>query len=442
MNSRLILVIVAGWILPVLNANIGEWDEVWTKREHEARNRTLEAYHPNPRNVVDHLNMHVNRVLKEIEVDEGIRSNSSRRHLMQSKGPCTATNPIDKCWRCQANWADNRMKLADCPLGFAVKTTGGKGGKIHVVTDPSDDDVQNPKPGTLRHAALQKEPLWIIFEKNMVIKLKQELMVQSDKTIDGRGAKVEISGGAGITIQFVKNVIIHGIKISNIVKAAGGLIRDSVDHVGMRQQSEGDGITIFGSQNVWVDHVSLTKCTDGMIDATQGSTAVTISNCHLTDHDKTILFGSDDNYKDDVKMQGTVAFNHFGQKLVQRMPRCRFGYFHVVNNDYNQWLMYAIGGSSAPTIISQGNRFTASSNPQTKEVTKREKATEAEWKKWTWVSEGDVLLGGAVFVSSGDQGWAKKHPEVYDKIQAAPGTNVEQMTKFAGALECEKGKPC
>ena len=61
MNSRLILVIVAGWILPVLNANIGEWDEVWTKREHEARNRTLEAYHPNPRNVVDHLNMHVNR---------------------------------------------------------------------------------------------------------------------------------------------------------------------------------------------------------------------------------------------------------------------------------------------------------------------------------------------------------------------------------------------
>ena len=76
------------------------------------------------------------------------------------------------------------------------------------------------------------------------------------------------------------------------------------------------------------------------------------------------------------------------------------------------------------------------------QVTKREKATEAEWKKWTWVSEGDVLLGGAVFVSSGDQGWAKKHPEVYDKIQAAPGTNVEQMTKFAGALECEKGKPC
>ena len=227
--------------------------------------------------------------MKEIEVDEGIRSNSSRRHLMQSKGPCTATNPIDKCWRCQANWADNRMKLADCVLGFGIKTTGGKGGKIHVVTDPSDDDVQNPKAGTLRHAVIQKEPLWIIFDKNMVIKLTQDLMMQGDKTIDGRGFKIEITQGAGLRIQNMKNVIIHGITIRNIVRTSGGLIRDSVDHVGMHSQSEGDGITIFGSQNIWIDHVTMAKCIDGMIDATQGSNAITISNSHLTDHDKVLL---------------------------------------------------------------------------------------------------------------------------------------------------------
>lgn len=39
--------------------------------------------------------------------------------------------------------------------------------------------------------------------------------------------------------------------------------------------------------------------------------------------------------------------------------RCRHGYFHVVNNDYTHWEMYAIGGSAAPTINSQGNRFLA-----------------------------------------------------------------------------------
>lgn len=48
--------------------------------------------------------------------------------------------------------------------------------------------------------------------------------------------------------------------------------------------------------------------------------------------------------------------------------RCRHGYFHVVNNDYTHWQMYAIGGSAAPTINSQGNRFVAPDNTLRKEV--------------------------------------------------------------------------
>lgn len=48
--------------------------------------------------------------------------------------------------------------------------------------------------------------------------------------------------------------------------------------------------------------------------------------------------------------------------------RCRHGYFHVVNNDYSHWEMYAIGGSAAPTINSQGNRFLAPNDGYCKEV--------------------------------------------------------------------------
>lgn len=39
--------------------------------------------------------------------------------------------------------------------------------------------------------------------------------------------------------------------------------------------------------------------------------------------------------------------------------RVRFGYAHVANNYYDQWLMYAIGGSADPTIFSEGNYFIA-----------------------------------------------------------------------------------
>lgn len=76
------------------------------------------------------------------------------------------------------------------------------------MVDGSDDNIVDPKPGTLRHAVIQKGPLWIIFAYNMVIRLQQELMVTSDKTIDGRGGNVVIAFGGGITLQYVNNIII------------------------------------------------------------------------------------------------------------------------------------------------------------------------------------------------------------------------------------------
>lgn len=125
----------------------------------------------------------------------------------------------------------------------------------------------------------------------MTITLKQELMMQSHKTIDGRGAKVHIAYGAGITIQFVRNIIIHNIYVHDIKVTYGGMVRDSVDHVGIRTVADGDGVSLFGASNVWVDHLSMHRCADGIVDVIEGSTAVTISNCHWTDHDKvTCLF--------------------------------------------------------------------------------------------------------------------------------------------------------
>lgn len=217
-------------------------------------------------------------------------SNSTRRGLSgKYHGACKATNPIDRCWRCDPNWAKHRKRLANCVLGFGTGTTGGKAGRFYVVTDPSDGDLVNPKPGTLRHAVIQKEPLWITFARNMNIRLSGELLVADNKTIDARGANVHISYGGQITMQFVKNIIIHGLHVHHIKKGGGGLIRDSVDHYGYRTQADGDGISIYGSTNVWIDHVSMTRCDDGLIDAIMGSTAITISNCHFTDHNEVCL---------------------------------------------------------------------------------------------------------------------------------------------------------
>lgn len=208
--------------------------------------------------------------------------NTTKRHLEEDE--CKATNPIDRCWRCDENWSKHRKRLADCVQGFGHDTTGGKAGRYYLVTDSSDNDMDDPKPGTLRHAVIQTEPLWIIFQHSMVITLQQELIMTSDKTIDGRGVQVHIAYGAGITIQFVHNIVIHNIWVHNIVPRSGGLIRDALAHIGLRTRSDGDAISIYSSNRVWIDHVSLSKGTDGLIDAIEGSTAITISNCKFNNH--------------------------------------------------------------------------------------------------------------------------------------------------------------
>ncbi|KAL8137690.1 hypothetical protein V2J09_003691 [Rumex salicifolius] len=418
-----------------IDANIAEHDEYWSKREERARKAIDKAYHPHPYNVTNHLNHHVKLAMKE-----SLNSNPKGRSMAEIyKGPCLATNPIDRCWRCDKEWEKNRMRLADCALGFGKGTTGGKGGRIYVVTDPSDDSMLEPKHGTLRHAVIQEEPLWIIFDRKMNINLKQELIMNGNKTIDARGSQVHITGGAGITIQYVENVIIHGLHIHDIFPKGGGQIRDSIDHFGTRTASDGDGISIYGSSRIWIDHVSLARCADGLIDAIEGSTAISITNVHMSEHNDVFLFGAVNSHSQDKKMQITVAFNRFGKELIQRMPRCRWGFFHVVNNDYTHWLMYAIGGSQQPTIISQGNRFIAPHNVTCKEVTKRE-AQDSEWLSWTWRSENDLFLAGAFFRQSGSP--LTNNPYQHDMIPAQPGDDVKHLARFAGPLKCNPNEAC
>ncbi|GFZ02383.1 pectin lyase-like superfamily protein [Actinidia rufa] len=215
---------------------------------------------------------------------------------------CETGNPIDDCWRCNPNWQLNRQRLADCGIGFGQYAIGGKGGRFYVVTDSSDNDAVNPRPGTLRYAVIQTEPLWIVFSANVHIRLSQV----------------------------------------------------------------------------------------------------------------------------------TIAFNHFGQKLVQRMPRCRRGYIHVVNNDFTQWEMYAIGGSGNPTINSQGNRYIAPFNGNAKEVTKRVETGEEEWREWNWRSEGDVMVNGAYFVASG-AGVEVKYEKAYS-VEPKSASFIDQLTMNAGVL--------
>ncbi|XP_039011882.1 pectate lyase-like [Hibiscus syriacus] len=102
--------------------------------------------------------------------------------------------------------------------------------------------------------------------------------------------------------------------------------------------------------------------------------------------------------------------------------------------------MYALSGGMHPTIISQGNRFVALEDNNAKEVTNRNYAPESEWSKWIWRSEGDLLLNGARFRTSGPLKSPHYEFTKMEMIDAKPATFVGKLTKFTGAIECKKGE--
>ncbi|KAK3010055.1 hypothetical protein RJ639_012824 [Escallonia herrerae] len=350
-------------------------------------------------------------------------------------GSCRTGNPIDDCWRCDPDWETNRKVLADCGVGFGRNAVGGRDGEFYVVKDSGNDDPENHVLGTLRYAVIQEEPLWIIFNQDMVIQLKEELIMNSYKTIDGRGFNIEISKGPCIAIQNVSNIIIHGIYIHDCVPAE----MPWTDHAGLRGVSDGDGISLFGARDIWIDHL-------------YGSTAITISNNYMFHHNEVMLMGHRDDFLADKKMQVTIAFNYFGEGLVQRIPRCRLGYFHIVNNIYTGWKAYAVGGSANPTINSQGNVFIASDNRAKKEVmshllnmllhvTKHVTSSgDDEWKNWNWRSDGDLMMNGAYFTTSG-----QATPGIYAKapsMVARPASLLQNIMPSPGVLSCKIGQKC
>lgn len=84
---------------------------------------------------------------------------------------------------------------------------------------------------------------------------------------------------------------------------------------------DGDAIRLITASKVWIDHNTLSECLDGLLDATLGSTGITISNNRFMNQDKVMLLGHDDSYLQDRNMKVTVVYNHFGPNCNQRMPR-------------------------------------------------------------------------------------------------------------------------
>lgn len=127
--------------------------------------------------------------------------------------------------------------------GFGKYTTGGRGGKVVVVSN-----LNNSGPGSLRHAIEMEEPRTIVFAVSGTIPLESTLDVNhGNLTIAGQSAP-----GEGITL---KN---YPLKVND----GNVIIRYIRSRMGDEHKVQDDGISIIGQEDIIIDHSSFSWGTD------------------------------------------------------------------------------------------------------------------------------------------------------------------------------------
>ncbi len=259
-------------------------------------------------------------------------------------------------------------------LGFATHadlglngTTGGSAGKIVRVTNRSD----------FAKYASGSTPYVIIIENDLEgggrNDQKDEINIGSNKTVIGAGKGVVLDGIC-LNINGQKNIILRNLTVKN---------------------GKPDGIAIRSSHHVWIDHCDLSKCDDGMLDFTIGSTFMTVSWSKFHDHDKAALCNSGTGHFEDAD-KNRVTYHHCSFiNTVQRNPRVGYGRGHVFNCYYEKNGSYCVGVHTGAVMVVENCYFNNTKNPFEQMYAGYDKDSPF------W---GDVLSRNNIFVStSGDK---------------------------------------
>jgi pectate lyase len=273
-------------------------------------------------------------------------------------------------------------------VGFGRGATGGKDGCLYIVTEFTDDIPG--RPGTLRFALESPDALWIAFERPGEIELKDNLRPLSNKTIDGRNARVTLRN-YGIDIAGHENLVIANLEF----------IGDP--YVDAAPQAD-DGVTLRQrSSRVWIDHCTFSDYGDGLIDVTEGATDITISWSHFKPsqfdlEQKVMLLGSEDDTEDmgRSEMRVTLHHNWFDHTYTYH-PRMRWGRVHTFNNLLDEWGDYGAGAGDESRLYSERNvylsgRDTTGGSTEAIETDFSDQGDEVPALVW---SEQDSFLGGA-----------------------------------------------
>jgi pectate lyase len=194
--------------------------------------------------------------------------------------------------------------------GFAQGTTGGAGGQTVTVTTQAQ----------LNQYVTASAPYVIRVSGTINISPKgTELRVASNKTIVGVGTGGQIVGGGFFLNVGVSNVIIRNLTIRDTLMPDDDPGDDAYDY---------DAIQLDTANRIWIDHNTLSRMNDGLLDSRKDTTNLTVSWNRFFSNNKTFGIG----WTTNVTSRITIHHNWF-QNTNSRNPSAdNIAYCHMYNN--------------------------------------------------------------------------------------------------------------
>lgn len=191
------------------------------------------------------------------------------------------------------------------------------------------------------------------------------LDIKSNKTLVGIGANATINGGLrirGYSNDPVRNVIVRNLRVN-----------------GATTNVDNDAVQIYFAHHVWIDHCEIWDGPDGNLDMTHAVNWVTVSwtkfryttdyerpSGESSDHRFSSLLGHSDgnSSEDEGRLKVTFHHNWWAERVIERMPRVRYGQVHVFNNYFSSTgNNYCVRAGRNARLLIEGNYFHGVKSP-------------------------------------------------------------------------------
>lgn len=269
-----------------------------------------------------------------------------------------------------ADWNDHKALLAEI-AGYAEGTLGAAGvtdssgeitkaeGEICEVTTTDDfvivedttkidsagsfETTAVVAPGSLRECASKDGPVWILFKHSGTYNLQSPLRLKTDKTIDGRGRDVRITG-MGVLTNESSNIIFENLTFT---KPA----------ITVLDTSSRRALSIHNkSHHIWVDHCTFEEYPLVELDIKRGSHHVTVSWSRFENAQTGILFGLEPLLFDERGQVFTMHHNYFAN-MGHSAAFARSGRIHAYNNFFMDLAHYGIECTDSANCYIERNVF-------------------------------------------------------------------------------------